>query len=55
MFSQPWGAFGDGRKIKPDFIKEQVKWSYLVSPVKVTFDVEATVKLTVVKDQPNAL
>ena len=48
MYLNPWGAFRDGRKIK-DFIREQVNCNYKVSPVKVTFDMEATVKLAVVK------
>ena len=55
MYLNPWGAFRDGRKIK-DFIREQVNCNkLLVSTVKVTFDVEATVKLAVVKHKTNTL
>ena len=48
MYLNLWRAFRDGREIK-DFIREQVNYNLLVSPVKVTFNMEATVKLAVVK------
>ena len=47
MYLNLWRAFRDGREIK-DFIREQ-ELQLLVSPVKVTFNMEATVKLAVVK------
>ena len=43
MYLNPWRAFRDGREIK-DFIR-----GTRGSPAKVTFDMEATVKLAVVK------
>ena len=43
MYLNPWRAFRDGRDIK-DFIREQE-----FQRAKVTFDMEATVKLAVVK------
>ena len=47
MYLNLWRAFRDGREIK-DFIREQVNYNLLlVSPVKVTFNMEATVKLAV--------
>ena len=46
MYLNPWGAFRDGKKIKD---LSESKLQLLVSTVKVTFDVEATVKLAVVK------
>ena len=54
MYLNPWGAFRDGRKIK-DFIREQANLQVLVSPVKGTFDMEATVKLAVLKHYTNTL
>ena len=44
MHLNPWRAFRDGTEIK-EFIRQGAS----VSPVKVTFDMEATVKLAVVK------
>ena len=44
MYLNPWRALRDGREIK-DFIHEGAS----VSPVRVTFVMEATVKLAVVK------
>ena len=50
MYLNLWRAFRDGREIK-DFIREQANYNYLISftRVKVTFNMEATVKLAVVK------
>ena len=45
MYLNPWRGFRDGREIK-DFIKEQGNYN---------FDVEATVKLGVLKHYTNTL
>ena len=49
LYLNPWGAFRDERKIK-DFNYQRASWlQLLVSTVKVTLDMEVTVKVAEVK------